>query len=242
MVARDILNLQARDAALPAQEANRTAAAAARGLRGLLRDALRPEHDQVDQAFSALDLGRDDHYLRFLRAQHTGLARIAQSIDPALPAPRSGPALPQMLAALDADLSDMGDSAPPVLPASPVTPLHPLAVDYVIIGSRLGTKVLRQRRATAIMHKAGATNTADQAMRYLCLPNDPALWQEFCAHAQSIPAEGPIADLILHHARRCFGFFAAAIQEQQTRLAYAQAPRECSTTTFVRFSHTYQDD
>ncbi|MEX0280109.1 MAG: hypothetical protein AB3N13_02835 [Arenibacterium sp.] len=89
-----------------------------------------------------------------------------------------------------------------------------MAIDYVILGSRIGTQVLRKRwaRSDAPLVKA--------ASAYFSAPSFIALWHQFCRVAEQSPAQGQNADQVVKDAKHLFEFYAscanAALSETET--------------------------
>ncbi len=166
-------------------------------LRDRLRRDSRAEHARVDAAVGALDLGQAGDLGRFLAAHHAAFRAIA-------PAARgtSRGLVADLAARLEADLTVLGRAA---LPAAPQMACDPVAVDYVVLGSRLGTAVLRRRWAAA------AGGRAAGAGRYLTAPGQGAAWRTFCAAQASRPGTGPAAERIVGDVRRLFDLFDRAL-------------------------------
>jgi heme oxygenase len=105
-----------------------------------------------------------------------------------------------LLARLDRDLPGPG----PALPAFQGAALDPLAVDYLVLGSRLGTEVLRRHLADAA--------PALPMPAYFRAPPATAEWRALCQHLDQINPESDRAARILFDAGRGFGIFTAAAQ------------------------------
>lgn len=96
-------------------------------------------HDDVDAAFGSLDLATHDDYRRFVQA-HRLAARAAERHlhgAPNLPSIALSPLLERDAAALGLPADDW---TPPALEG----PQHPLGIAYVLLGSRLGNRMLQR--------------------------------------------------------------------------------------------------
>lgn len=126
----------------------------AKGLRQHLREATQATHLQVEAAFAQLDIAERGGLDATLRAHDQAISRLLPSLS-AIPdmhdeAIRLRQLVRQSLAALDSD-AVAGDVVASDAVASDAVSLHPLAAAYVLLGSRLGSRVisagLRQRGA-----------------------------------------------------------------------------------------------
>ncbi|EYD73058.1 hypothetical protein [Limimaricola hongkongensis] len=169
-------------------------------LRSRLRRDLAARHARLDACFSRFDLTTRPGLSGFLAAHRTAFAAIR-------PAPgglTGALLLDRMIAAIDADLGVL-DHAPDAGPA-PLRLTRSMAQDYVLLGSRLGSQLLRRRWAAArdpVLLAAGA---------YLSLPPMAQDWRAFCDRAGALPDQGTEADLVVHEAGQLFDLFLAAGQ------------------------------
>lgn len=186
-------------------------------LRQRLRAETRELHDRVDAGFSRFDVTAPRALAGFLAAQSRALAGLAPAPQPAPSEPalaRICEGVPALLAevreALAADLAaleDAGVAAPQAAPqAAPLPAPDPqpsrLATAYVLLGARLGTRVLaaRWRQATeAPVLAAGA---------FFTLPGRGGDWRALCAGLSAMPADGHEAAAHLAGARALFHRFA----------------------------------
>ncbi|GAD54256.1 hypothetical protein MBELCI_0308 [Limimaricola cinnabarinus LL-001] len=167
-------------------------------LRQRLRSDLAPCHDRLDRFFSDIDLATPPGLLLFLRAHRAAFATIRPA-----PGGRTGqPLLDTMIAAIDADLRHLGTAPPPRLTSLTLT--HADAQDYVLLGSRLGSQVLRRR------WQAATDPRVQGAGAYLSLPPLTDRWRAFCDAAGASPADGTQADATLTQSRQLFELFLAA--------------------------------
>lgn len=163
-----------------------------------LRDATRADHDALDTMISGLDIACPQGFLTFCRLHCACFTALNAQADPA--------GLPEMIAALQSDLSAMGQKATPDLPCLN-TPIHPLAADYIIAGSIMGTKVLRRRWQTSSHVRVQSADA------YFNLRQGPSNWPHVCEQLRKVVPTTSEAEQITTDTRRIFGLF------QQTYLA-----------------------
>lgn len=179
-------------------------------LRERLRSDTRVQHEQVDAAISAIDLGTPEGLGDFLAIQHAALTRLAcaEGHDRA----EAEAVGSELLDALTADLSalgrDLSDLSVPTLRG------HPTAVLYILLGSRLGTQVIARH------WQKTASGAALDAGRYLTLDPRKDAWRDFCARAGDIVAEGVEADRIVADASAIFDHYGAVL----ANIAQGHAP------------------
>lgn len=169
-------------------------------LRDRLRDETRPQHARVDRLFSRFDLGVPAGLIRF----HTASFAAVQALSCA-----PGPYRPQAEAlrdetadALAGDLHEMGA---PAVTERPGGPLDATATYYVLLGSRLGKRLLERR------WRAGG-GAATGPGRYFALPDRGGAWRDLCQDLAGRAGRGAAADTILNDAIRLFAIFADAAQ------------------------------
>lgn len=182
-------------------------------VRTMLRIETRADHDRVDGLFSSVDLSRRGDYTLFLTVHLTcfrALTRTAQ------PGHRAALTLLEMVGALDCDLATLGGSAD-AIPTPLLIDLDPLAIDYIVAGSRMGTRVLRKRWEIA------TDTSVRRANAYFGLPDDPLLWRNTCTDLTALAADDPRATTIVQDARRIFAAFAEAFA-QSAHLASTKEP------------------
>jgi hypothetical protein len=171
------------------------------GLRRRLRCDLAAHHDALDERFSGLDLCRREGLGRFLRAHRAAFGAMREAL-PAQPGRVGSDLLGGLVGALDSDLAVLGLSAPGL---SPRPGFHARAVDHVVLGSRLGTKVLRQRWA------ASGDGDVMRAGAYMSMPGPAGAWQAHCDEVSMMTADDAEADRICEDGRRLFHLFAEAL-------------------------------
>ena len=170
--------------------------------RSQLRVKTRPEHDATECLF--------DPFLRdpmpklgwYLAAQRAGLAALFtdQNPDDVL----CGALVPDLIDRLDHDLHQMGWQCHPVETSGPI---DPTACDYLVLGSRLGTEVIRRN-----IFGSGAHQTVPS---YFQAPFDTNLWRVHCATLDQIDPTTKRADHIIIDVRRGFEVFETAARSQQ---------------------------
>ncbi len=163
-------------------------------LRTRLRVGTREEHEALDAKLSELDLRSPDGLSRFLQLQAAALPciRISEGVA------RSADLADDLLACLRLDLAVLGVDE---LPGGPVVEVHALAMDYVVLGSRLGTAVLRRHWADA------ADPLVQRANRYFDTPARPDLWRAFCVETAEMAGEGDFADRMVRDVRALFTLY-----------------------------------
>ena len=177
----------------------------ARGLRDRLRYDTAADHDRLDARFSQLDLQvRADfpvflaaHFMAFSTLRRLGMqGRLVRQDD-----------LARFEQALGRDLNVFGHNAHPTLTMD--APCDPIALDHIVLGSRLGTAVLRKRwqgSSDAMVLRAGA---------YFGLPQDAHLWRQHCAAMAERDETGADADRAVADTRRLFGLFETALSRAE---------------------------
>lgn len=153
-------------------------------------------HHALDTRLSLCDLTTPDGLARFLKATEHGLAPLAATQAP------SAPLAADLVARLHADLATLGHD--PLPPATPLrADLSPWAVDYVVLGSRLGTSVLARQWQAAT--DAGV-RAAD---RYFSAPPQPRAWRDFCGQTGNMSPIGETADRAMDDILDIFQLFYA---------------------------------
>ena len=177
-------------------------------LRGRLRGETADVHDRLDQRISEMELSTPLGLGQFLSLQATALSAIMPLAGQA----SSAPVIQDLMERASRDLAGLGITAPGDTPPLGTAP-HPLAVDYVIAGSRLGTKFLRQRWLTSDDPKV------QMADAYFTAPDYIDHWRHFCQTASAIDASCAIADTVVADAISLFELYltcAASLQLPKT--------------------------
>jgi heme oxygenase len=113
-----------------------------KGIRSLLRDATRPDHEMIDQMMSQYDLTQRLGYGAFLNVHYAALLTLQfvwRANDQA--------DFLNMTQCLHDDLISMGIASAKPSPQTfpPLSSRNRLGIEYVVRGSRLGSAVLRRR-------------------------------------------------------------------------------------------------
>ncbi len=139
----------------------------------------------------------------FLAAQRAGLAALCESCD--APELASRGVIADLLLRLDADLARRGARHQGVAPAGP---LDPLAVDYIVLGSRLGTEVMRRTLAGLL--------PPSEMPAYFAAPDVRPLWKAHCAALGRVGTGSPRAAAVIADAELGFELFQLAAGVQDT--------------------------
>ncbi|MBN7783774.1 hypothetical protein JYP51_02515 [Ponticoccus gilvus] len=168
------------------------------GFRHHLRRATAPQHEAAEAAFAPLTADLGQGLRGFLCAQRQAFATLVAARVPAA-AQISRQITLDLLDRLDRDLGPRTDT-----PQDP-PPLDPLAVDYLVLGSRLGTEVLRRRLLDEM---------PDVTLpMYFRAPPATAEWQRVCAALDRVALNSAHAARLEIDVRRGFDIFAAAAYE-----------------------------
>lgn len=155
-------------------------------LRHVLRLGTREDHERLDARMGACDLATRDGMTRFLLAHAIGLQAVAPLAARFLQ-DELGLEMPDVQAMVAQDLADLGCTAP--LPAVPVLKTEGAAgAAYVLIGSRLGTAVLRSQGYWSPSAPAFSRYMEDNSLR--------TLWQPLVKGLRDLPQarhEGALA-------------------------------------------------
>ncbi|WP_299869953.1 biliverdin-producing heme oxygenase [uncultured Roseobacter sp.] len=171
--------------------------------RRVLKNETQADHERVDALISSIDLVTFDGLVRFLSIHQSCFRFIRDLVTTETHAWCS---LDGMVRRIDADLATMG-AAETVVVVSDITKLDRLAIDYVIEGSRLGSKVLRRRWLTA------SDPTVRRASAYFSLAAVPGRWRNVCDQLSKIPVQSDRAGAIIEDTKMLFALFHAAACE-----------------------------
>lgn len=166
-----------------------------------LRQRTRAAHDASETLFARFTDAPADTLGWFLAAQRAAIAALQQG---AAAGPQASQALTAaLLARLDSDLDTLGRSARPIAIAAPI---DPLAVDYLVLGSRLGTEVLRRRLM--------ACDPPMPLPSYFLTCPAPGLWRRHCAVLETIVPGSARAGQLTRDVIVGYGLFRDAAQAQ----------------------------
>lgn len=168
-------------------------------LRDRLRRDTRAEHDCLDVAVSAFDLTDPTDLGAFLSVQFQGFAHLAES--PGLDGPLTQQ-LGDLVARAGRDLDRLTFTRPGALPARSYSPA---AVEYITLGSRMGTAVLRRRWSTATHPLVSG------ASAYFSAPPGGADWRAYCEAAELLSGHTAFADRIVIDVRNIFALFSEIV-------------------------------
>ncbi|NSX55393.1 hypothetical protein [Parasulfitobacter algicola] len=168
--------------------------------RHVIREQTRTDHDLLDRMITTLDIAQLDDFRVFLQIHHCCFVVMrSRSLDQGL----STSVLSDMIDGLTADLEIVSGNRHAVdLPAP--SALDPLSIDYMVAGSRLGSKILRKRWG------ASTDPCVQRANTYFSQAIDPKLWPETCRALSAMPPGSARADGIVEDTRIQFQLFAAA--------------------------------
>lgn len=171
-------------------------------LRDRLRADTRAAHDALDRGFERFDLATREGLGGFLAAHGAALGALRST--PGKGSEQAEALRRDAVAAVEGDLQSLGRQAGPAV-AGPG--LHPSAVLYVLLGSRLGLRVLERRWAASVDPRVAG------AGRLFGLAGRVAEWRRFCEEAGAESGEGPEADRVVADAERAFGLYLAALRD-----------------------------
>ena len=167
-----------------------------------LRDRMRLDtadlHAALDARLGAFDLRDPADLAGFLRINERGFAAIAGA------GPDGAVCMGRSIAAdlarrIRSDLDRLGTSPLPAV-AAPEDP-DPLAIDYVVLGSRLGSSVLKRHWAQA------EDPRVREASCYFSAPAQVRRWQAFCRQTREMSPKNAAADRAVDDTRRIFALF-----------------------------------
>ena len=168
-------------------------------LRERLRTETSANHARVDALFSTLDLTCGAALGKFLAAHRAGFAAM-RAAGPLMTETIGHTLLTEMIDALDADLARLRYHVPELS----TQPVGSDAIDHIVLGSRLGTAVLRRQWSAATDPEARA------ASRYFSLPGQGAAWRAHTERLTSMPSDGPDADAMIKETKSLYDLFERA--------------------------------
>ncbi|MDA8585045.1 hypothetical protein N9L47_02135 [Rhodobacteraceae bacterium] len=165
--------------------------------RTVLRDSTRPEHDQLDDMIGALNISDRDAFACFVNLHIICFQTMSEAAEKGS---YSHELLCQMVHSLALDLDELGaKQLAYVVPLPKIS--DPLAIDYLVAGSRLGTKVLKKRWS----------NSNDlivcRANKYFSLDSDPSFWPSTCQALANVAPESARAKAIVQDTKSLFQLF-----------------------------------
>lgn len=166
-----------------------------------LRERIRQDsadlHHALDTSMGSLCLRDPADLATFLKINERALSALAGH--PGI----GGRIAAGLVIRLRRDLDILGAELLPPAPPLPAD-LSPLAVDYVVLGSRLGTSVLRRDWARA------TDPLVQQACTYFSAPAQVDAWREFCGQTGNMPSTGNDADCVSGDILQIFRLFCSS--------------------------------
>jgi len=168
--------------------------------RHALRERTRTDHDLLDRMITTLDIAQLHDFRVFLQIHHCCfLVMQSLSLDQGL----STAPLSNMIDGLAMDLDIVSCNQSEIDLPIP-SALDPLSIDYMVAGSRLGSKILYKRWSASTHPCVQRANT------YFGQTSDPKLWSETCRALSAVPSTSERADIIVEDTKTQFQLFAAA--------------------------------
>tara|TARA_R110000822_G_scaffold25993_3_gene78669 strand:- start:25 stop:576 length:552 start_codon:yes stop_codon:yes gene_type:complete len=177
--------------------------------RTILREATRPEHDHLDCMFTALDIAKLDGFASFVKVHLTCFQLMAKV---AVDGSYSHKSLCQMVNCLALDLDVLGGRQTQTgikLSAK----IDPLAIDYLVAGSRLGSKVLRKRWSGSDDPIVRRSN------HYFGLDSNAVFWQLTCKALAEIYPDSHRAKVITRDTKILFRLFSTVYENADAKEA-----------------------
>lgn len=168
--------------------------------RKILRDQTRPDHDRLDELIGTLDISQRLGFTTFAE-MHLSCFLAMQARQSATS--KSAQTLRNMIDGLRKDLSVVTDRKT-VTRAELPNHVAPLAIDYIVAGSRLGSKVLRKRWSKSTDGKVQGASV------YFQQPVDPRLWPETCQALSDVVPTSAQAGAIIKDTKALFQLFSTA--------------------------------
>lgn len=166
-----------------------------------LRDRMRRDsaglHHALDDRLGGLSLCHADGLTDFLRINERGFSALAACTG------QGADIAADLAERLRRDLAILNATPLPPAPAFPGG-ISALAIDYVVLGSRLGTSFLKRIWAGA------ADPLVRRANNYFEAPAQADAWRDFCKQTCNMPPQGDTADCVVDDIIRIFRLFCAS--------------------------------
>lgn len=172
--------------------------------RHAIRRDTKPEHDALEAQFAPFMAAPERHLSWFLATQYAALGALLASRPLSAEGMISGLLLTELVGRLRFDLENRGVIAPAIKSADET--LDPMAIDYLVLGSRLGTETMRRRLF--------ADHQREAIPQYFLIGTMPELWQRHCAELNAIDAGSVRAAKVIHDTKSGFALFARAALTQ----------------------------
>ncbi|WP_293572759.1 hypothetical protein [Phaeobacter sp.] len=161
-----------------------------------LRQATRIDHDRSELAFAAFHRDPAQHLDWFLACQLSALEALSATCPPERM--HSAALLQELIAALYQDCEARNQTVV-ALPQSAQPALTGLAVDYLVLGSRLGTEVLRRRLTQQVPHSP--------LPLYFSQRDHGPIWKDTCAALDKVATNSSTAKSIVEDSKAGFRLF-----------------------------------
>lgn len=176
-----------------------------------LREQTRVDHASMDQLFSRLDIAKKSDFITFARI-HLSCFEAMARVEPLSATTRQ--MLAGIVAGLQSDLKKMQQNQDKI-DVKPFGRIDPLAVDYVLGGSRMGTKLLRIRWSQS------TDQNVKDANAYFNLPSNPLFWQGVCHELSLIRVGSERAKSIIRGTKQIFELFSSTCHNTMMNTARA---------------------
>lgn len=168
--------------------------------RHVIRRDTKSEHDALEAQFAPFMAAPERHLSWFLATQYAALGALLASRPVEAERMLSGLLLTELVGRLRFDLENRGVIAPAITGAK--TPLDSVAIDYLVLGSRLGTETMRRRLF--------AHHQREAIPQYFLIGTMPELWQRHCAELNGIDVGSDRATAVVQDTKAGFAIFAHA--------------------------------
>jgi heme oxygenase (biliverdin-IX-beta and delta-forming) len=181
-------------------------------LRARLRNDTAPLHEELDRYMASASFEDRTQYTGFLRAQLRALSGIT------LAAPECRSDLQgDMIQALCTDMTLLAADWQ-ALPDQ--RPVQATALHYVLLGSRMGAKILNRRR------EASTSAWVRRAGTYLQMPVEQGAWTALCQTLTRQSGCGAEAEAIVADARSIFEVFLTTARAEPALTATLDSERQ----------------
>lgn len=168
--------------------------------RHTLRRDTKTEHDALEAQFLPFMTTPERHLSWFLATQYAALGALLASRPVAAERMLCGLLLTELVGRLRFDLENRGVIAPAI--TTPNQSLDTVAIDYLVLGSRLGTETMRR--------KLFADHQREAIPQYFLIGTMPELWQRHCAELNAIDVGSDRATAVIQDTKAGFALFARA--------------------------------
>ena len=165
--------------------------------RVVLKERTRQHHARLDRSMSELDLSTASGLATFLQIHALCFAELRVAVECDIRLQRQ---LDDLIVSARTDLATLGREEPPRV-VFKLGALDPLAVEYVVEGSRLGTRVLKRRWQTS------HDDRVRRASAYFSRPAVPNAWRDVCERLSDIPTEDVRAERVIVETCAIFDLF-----------------------------------